>query len=1188
MSNPSLVIGVGGTGQWAVAYIKKILKDTYGRVPANVKLLVYDTDVSTARVGGTGIPDQHTPPGEIEDVVGELQQLGGNAHPLATAIADDRQSAVRNPAHAYRYPCLSKWFPAEDYTLDPTAAVLLALNHGAGQYRQLGRLTLFKDMAAGPAGSRVYISLSTAINTIQALALANPPQVVGAGGAIPAPGIDVYLIGSLAGGTGAGLFIDIAHIVKKLAEQNPGCPANTSGYFILPKGFSGVYDHLIPADKLAWQGRAFAAMRENDRFSAAYKVNVGYPICYLPLPADPVFNGTVEGALFGLIYYFDGQRTHNPLTGVETKEGLCPMIAELVATGIDPAAGAWLYSHKANVDATAAAMAFDKYNKTQIGTMGSYSWVIPMNSLVSEWSLKLSKQVTEDLFPGPEDPTTHAKISLAGYADHGEEAANNWFREYTTHFFGKWGYEDKTAPTTQDNMNSWPLEEWLKRLKNLENLPNQTPQEQAVVARLANAQMSIETEMAKFLFPYSKGWGRNKRFAEVIPTSEIPNEKRHYGLDGTNQNPAANRVREDADKAHNIIEKELQASFQNQADWQKGAYTALLEDYCNRVMNGVDKNKALGKLIQFVESLIKHFETRIDQIDQSIGKYQSDKAYRTHVTNRDNALTEMKTSIRAQKTYLEEYQDILDVDRFTWTQEANKELLYALKEHTNFLLESLQSWRDVLATGANSVCARINNGMLAQGEHLAAEMLISHVRKVIRDDAYEAARYQYYANGKTATIESELDWTFTNGAIGVTLGGVTLYLDGRRNQEELEKRCRRAFEPAFMQESIADYLVNWYQKDPATGMQPQIQQMGSDIANDLWQMAEPPLELNLGVNPVNYNNLQIFQNPAVANLTPLLTAVQAQLGANSGVQHDANGNVITNTDKLLQATDRFRMVYIHFNEVIENQQTKAYTEGKAAYMQVPPIVRKRAQTFPAEIHAFDYETHLGYPLHHRSVRLLEDLKLFNLSVDAYIYGKINSSRLLYPKTYTDANGVLVTEWWLTLQAVPGEFDAAGSPVTASHHVLTNDTESLFVAFERFILTGCSVGYGVGDVVPNPLPTGWKQTGKQLPFPPASDALTHDIALAKQAEFDVANANGGIENLVPRFTPCFARLSNSIRETALKQTVEFSIIQLRIGELTNKINQIQEPQERDFYQLIKAHLEIKARVITESMLRIGGL
>ncbi|NJN66799.1 MAG: hypothetical protein HC884_08815 [Chloroflexaceae bacterium] len=54
MARPTLVIGVGGTGQWVLAHVKKNLLDTYGMVPEEVKLHSLDTTQAPSATAGGG------------------------------------------------------------------------------------------------------------------------------------------------------------------------------------------------------------------------------------------------------------------------------------------------------------------------------------------------------------------------------------------------------------------------------------------------------------------------------------------------------------------------------------------------------------------------------------------------------------------------------------------------------------------------------------------------------------------------------------------------------------------------------------------------------------------------------------------------------------------------------------------------------------------------------------------------------------------------------------------------------------------------------------------------------------------------------------------------------------------------------------------------------------------------------
>jgi hypothetical protein len=1207
MANPSLVIGVGGSGQWAVAYLKKTLKDTYGNVPYEVVLQVFDTDArNPARVGGWGMADANTPPMDVVDVRDETKNIGINAKNNVKTWAKEQEARHQNPTAPLTNPCIAKWFDAIDYANDPQADGLCNLTQGAGQYRQLGRLTLFVNLQ--DATPLILTSLTTSLTLLntEAIKAFNNNQAANAqnnnpAGANNAPSVDVYLVGSLAGGTGSSLFMDLAHLVKSIMKGvNREMGVRVFGYFVLPKGFGQLYNNMEDADKDAWQARSFAAMRENDRFSAGYDVNVPYPICY-KLGGGAVLDGSVDGSLFEMIYYFDGQRANNSLANTRSEDGLCPMIAELIATGIDPVAGGWLGSHRVNVNAASTAVNFDIKDKVQIGSIGAYTWLLPMHTLVEEWSFKLAEEIMKEMLPGPVDATTNSNTDLEPEQGFGIENVNEWFKKETILFHGKWGYEDKTSPLTFEVLDRMEIQHWWDKIR---HAPNLVENGTDWMARLNQAEMDIEAERIRLLSPYKKPI--NQIVGEVQPSTEIPNEKRHYGPNPEDgRNLAAERVRDEAEDKFKEITHKIGSALKVYADWQFEQFHAKLAAFCNDNMQN-NASKSLGILFRYSENIQDRFKKRIKQIEKSIEDKKSQGNYNGWSQRQSSALQEMKNDIGKQKDYLDSSQHLLELEKFAAFQRANLDLLQREKSLIDRLLDDLGKWANALAKSSQSSFARIRNGINAQANAQAQYQNLSHVQNVIRDTAYEQKRYEFYKGINDQTIKSQWSWIFNKselriqGEHGMIVTPVISIIskidnkdlsisDGSENQRILTERCKNVFEDAFGQESIADYLVNWYQKDPVTQQQPTLQNKGTAIAQDLWQMADPPLETNNPQTRRTYSKLQM-KNANVNNLPNLKVAMEARFGTLAGAQLDKNKVPLRGTFQNLDAQDPFRMVYLHFDELLANQEAQSYIDGLAAYIAVPRRFRKRSQILPAEQHAFEYETRLGYPLHHRVVRLLEDLTRFNVIVEMLVYGSREKEQLLYKRMYTNVAQNFVTEWWLSLKPEPGTYSSSGGIAQKEHYIVAGDSESELVAFERMILEGKWIQYAEGDAVPDPMQPGWLKNvrkqgdphDKELPFPVAHQDMTREIARVKLETYQEMLQQNAIDSAVASFATRLAALKGVMLETARKQVADFIVKQQKIREFTNKFNQMTSNQEKHFYDLLKTHLEFQTEKITRSI------
>lgn len=132
LAHPAVIIGLGGTGKWALTYIKKNLLDTYGgSIPPTVRLLSFDTTSERASRDGEA-QEEDVKVGEIQlDSNAEFVYLGGNIEQICRDIRDKDA-----------YPHIGSWLQARTY-LQATDSRAFDISGGAGQKRPFGRMAVF-------------------------------------------------------------------------------------------------------------------------------------------------------------------------------------------------------------------------------------------------------------------------------------------------------------------------------------------------------------------------------------------------------------------------------------------------------------------------------------------------------------------------------------------------------------------------------------------------------------------------------------------------------------------------------------------------------------------------------------------------------------------------------------------------------------------------------------------------------------------------------------------------------------------------------------------------------------------------------------------------------------------------------------------------------------------------------------
>lgn len=218
MIKPTLIIGIGGTGLMALIACKERLVEAYDSVPKNVVLLGLDTDDSIRK-----------------DVL-----MG---HQFAECV-DERRCETES-----RY-CWDTWNPRIE-----EQDVLCSTQ----QLRPVGRLAAFQRQ-----NSLLYKPIIQGLDRLYS----GPDDIscerVNRANVDPER-LSVFIIGSVAGGTGSGFLLDIANLVRYAANSIQRFQSvEVSAMMILPDTFNNNSKTSEASTSLI--GRSFAAFRELDRF----------------------------------------------------------------------------------------------------------------------------------------------------------------------------------------------------------------------------------------------------------------------------------------------------------------------------------------------------------------------------------------------------------------------------------------------------------------------------------------------------------------------------------------------------------------------------------------------------------------------------------------------------------------------------------------------------------------------------------------------------------------------------------------------------------------------------------------------------------------------------------------------------------------------------------------------------------
>lgn len=270
--SPTLVIGLGGSGTEVVRLVKSRIRRAMGTMPEIVDFLALDTEPC------------NNPPGLERIFAREFGYLG-----------DYNASDVME--HLDRHPHIQDWWPANETRVSGT------IHKGARQRRIVGRLSLYARWG------EFAIPLDRKIDRIRDIANKEQLQKRGVEVERATGQVQVYIIGSLCGGTGAGIFLDVAFRVRKVLKDD----ADIVGVFLLPSCFLQLVQSRIQKQRI--QANAAASLLELNYFMEGNP----FDSCF---PDQPFRDRQGEKNVFPLYRPFDSVYLVDRSNGKELLDGV--------------------------------------------------------------------------------------------------------------------------------------------------------------------------------------------------------------------------------------------------------------------------------------------------------------------------------------------------------------------------------------------------------------------------------------------------------------------------------------------------------------------------------------------------------------------------------------------------------------------------------------------------------------------------------------------------------------------------------------------------------------------------------------------------------------------------------------------------------------------------------------------------
>ena len=239
---PTLVIAIGGTGKSALLDVRQRLVSRFGSFKdlKTIGFLALDTD------------DALDEESVAKDPLSEALAFSASEH-LHLTISEGKMADIRANLNTH-HPALAKW-------LDKESLIHPSVVAGAGQIRQIGRLALLSNIDKVLPAINDSLSFITSAearrSTLEYLKDSGMQDIE-----IKEKPLRIFTVGSLIGGTGSGMFLDLGYLLREdtVKVMTAGQRPISTGIFAVPlagRTRSGVDT----------RASAYAALRELNHYS---------------------------------------------------------------------------------------------------------------------------------------------------------------------------------------------------------------------------------------------------------------------------------------------------------------------------------------------------------------------------------------------------------------------------------------------------------------------------------------------------------------------------------------------------------------------------------------------------------------------------------------------------------------------------------------------------------------------------------------------------------------------------------------------------------------------------------------------------------------------------------------------------------------------------------------------------------
>ncbi|MBD2152659.1 hypothetical protein H6F44_21420 [Pseudanabaena sp. FACHB-1277] len=293
----AVCIGLGGSGLQTIMRLRRLIVERYGSLEKFpiVRFVQIDTDSGALDNANLSGKTYHRGV-DISLKESEKVHIG-----MTAEDANRLRITLKNSQGNSPYDFVGEWLP--DYVIENARAI----DKGAGGVRSVGRLCFFMN----------YAAIQRAIKSAEISTQGTYPHLMQEFGLLQDEGLDIFIVGSLYGGTGSGTFLDVSYSVRKLYPN-----AKVYGYLVInpelptKDGGNNGFDQ---------QANIYAALMELDFYSRGNNFKAFYD------KNDPLSRIESNGAPPFSFTFLIGRNTSNPRYQIKEKDKLFNVIAQKIA-----------------------------------------------------------------------------------------------------------------------------------------------------------------------------------------------------------------------------------------------------------------------------------------------------------------------------------------------------------------------------------------------------------------------------------------------------------------------------------------------------------------------------------------------------------------------------------------------------------------------------------------------------------------------------------------------------------------------------------------------------------------------------------------------------------------------------------------------------------------------------------------